>query len=80
MSIRAQRLRKWCSLQAWDLPELVERTRRAVVDHAAIMMLERPDEAVDHINLYLPCTFFMLRSIRCSPRSCAEPRLPCPAA
>ncbi len=67
MSIIAQRLRKWYSSQAWDLPELVERTRRAVVDHAALMVLERPDEAIDHINLYLPCTFFMLRSIRCSP-------------
>lgn len=51
-------------MQAWDLPELIGRTRRAVVDHAARLMLEQPDRPIDHINLYLPCTFFMLRSIR----------------
>ena len=51
-------------VQAWDLPELVERTRKAVVEHAARVELEQPDTPIDHINLYLPCTFFMLRTIR----------------
>ena len=53
-------------MQAWELPELIERTRIVVVEHAMRLTLERPDEAINHINLYLPCTFFMLRSIRCS--------------
>ncbi|CAL5219417.1 g1245 [Coccomyxa viridis] len=56
-------------LKAWDLPELVERTRKAVVEHAARMELEQTDAPIDHINLYLPCTFFMLRSISDLPRA-----------
>ena len=57
-------------MQAWELPELMDRVRSAVVDHAMRLMSERPDEPLSHINLYLPCTFFMLRSIRCGRMSC----------
>ncbi len=51
-------------VQAWDLSELVERVRTAVVQHAMAMVWAQPDVPIDHINLYLPCTFFMLRSVR----------------
>ena len=48
----------------------MDRVRSAVMDHAMRLMSERPDEPISYINLYLPCTFFMLRSIRCSGMSC----------
>jgi hypothetical protein len=51
-------------VQAWDLPELVERVRTVVVEHAMVMAWSQPDVPIDHINLCLPCTFFMLRSVR----------------
>lgn len=51
-------------VQAWDLPELVERVRAVVVEHAMAMAWSQPDVPIDHINLCLPCTFFMLRSVR----------------
>ena len=35
-----------------------------MIEHAARMEQEQPDTPIDHINLYLPCTFFMLRTIR----------------
>ena len=46
----------------------MDRVRGAIVNHAMRLMSERPDEPPSHINLYLPCTFFMLRSIRCGGR------------
>lgn len=50
-------------LKNMDMPELVEKARRAVIDHSAKLL--REDNAMDlnYIVLDLPCTFFMLRSL-----------------
>jgi hypothetical protein len=44
--------------------------RRAVIDHSAKLL--REDNAMDlnYIVLDLPCTFFMLRSLRLLPALC----------
>ena len=47
--------------QAWDVKHLTQMVRRAVRKKAQIAALQRGD----HINVYLPCTFFMLHLPRC---------------
>lgn len=51
-------------LQNLDMPELVEKVRQAVVGHAAKLLKEDPDRDLDVLVLDLPCTFYMLRSLR----------------
>jgi len=50
--------------QVSDLSVLRERAESTVLAHAVNVTASNPDISVDHINLYLPCTFFMLRSER----------------
>lgn len=51
-------------LQNLDMPELIEKARVAVVDKASSILKADPDAKIDYIVLDLPCTFFMLRSLR----------------
>lgn len=51
-------------LQNLDMPELVEKARQAVVGHAAKLLKENPDRDLEYLVLDLPCTFYMLRSVR----------------
>ena len=50
--------------QVSDLSVLRERAESTVLAHAVNVTAGNPEVSVDHINLYLPCTFFMLRSER----------------
>ena len=52
-------------LQNLDMAELVERVRAAVVARAAQLLRKEPDAPVDYLVVDLPCTFFMLRTLRC---------------
>ena len=52
-------------LQSLDMAELVERVRTAVVARAAQLLRKEPDAPVDYLVVDLPCTFFMLRTLRC---------------
>ena len=45
-----------------DMPELIERARRAVMDLASQRLREDHDADVSYVALDLPCTFFMLRT------------------
>ncbi len=60
-------------LQNLDMPELIEKARTAVIQHAMAILKENPDREVDYIVLDFPCTFFMLRALRCIPDS--EPHI-----
>ena len=51
-------------LQNLDMPELIEKARLAVISKAGQVLLADPDSKLDYIVLDLPCTFFMLRSLR----------------
>ena len=51
-------------LKNMDMPELIERARRAVMDLASERLREDHDVDVSYVALDLPCTFFMLRSLR----------------
>ena len=51
-------------LQNLDMPELIEKARLAVVSKASEVLKADPDSRIDYIVLDLPCTFFMLRSLR----------------
>ena len=51
-------------LQNLDMPELIEKARVAVIAHATALHKKDPTRAIDYIVLDLPCTFFMLRSLR----------------
>ena len=69
---RQTRLKAWTLydakhglLQNLDMAELVERVRTAVVARAAQLLRKDPDAPVDYLTVDLPCTFFMLRTLRC---------------
>ena len=51
-------------LQNLDMPELIEKARVAVIAKASAALRANPDRNLDHVVLDLPCTFFMLRSLR----------------
>ena len=51
-------------LRNLDMPELIEKARLAVVGHASKLLQADPDREISYIVLDLPCTFFMLRSLR----------------
>ena len=48
----------------WDLSALQQRVEEAILAHAMNLTTENPNLHVHHINLYLPCTFFMLSTKR----------------
>jgi hypothetical protein len=52
-----------------DMGELVEMARHAVVGRAEELMRQNGSLVVEHVLLDLPCTFFMLRSLRFPPFS-----------
>ena len=69
-------------LRNLDMPELIEKARIAVIGHAAKLLKADPARTIDYIVLDMPCTFFMLRSLRyVLPPSChhlaAPPVVPC---
>ena len=51
-------------MQPRNLSDLIHHVEVEVSEHVANLVEQDPDVSIDHINLYLPCTFFMLRSIR----------------
>ncbi len=51
-------------LQNLDMPELIEKARTAVIQHAMALLKADPDREVDYVVLDFPCTFFMLRALR----------------
>ena len=51
-------------LRNLDMPELIEKARIAVISHAGKLLREDPSRNIDYIVLDMPCTFFMLRSLR----------------
>ena len=51
-------------LRNLDMPELIEKARIAVIGHAAKLLKQDPGRTIDYIVLDMPCTFFMLRSLR----------------
>ena len=51
-------------LQNLDMPELIEKARVAVIGHATALLKAEPQRSIDYVVLDLPCTFFMLRSLR----------------
>lgn len=51
-----------------ELSELVDRARRAIVGKAEELIAAQPDTQPDSIVLDLPCSFFMLRTIRSDSR------------
>ena len=51
-------------LRNLDMPELIEKARIAVISHAAKLLKQDPGRTIDYIVLDMPCTFFMLRSLR----------------
>jgi hypothetical protein len=51
-------------LKNLDMPELIEKARKAVMDHTAQLLRKDPEFDVNYVVLDLPCTFFMLRSLR----------------
>ena len=46
------------------MPELIEKARSAVIGHASKLLREDHGLDVSYVVLELPCTFFMLRSLR----------------
>lgn len=61
-------------LRNLDMPELIEKARIAVIGHAAKLLKQDPGRTIDYIVLDMPCTFFMLRSLR---YACVDPVSPC---
>ena len=57
-------------LRNLDMPELIEKARLAVVGHASKLLQADPDREISYIVLDLPCTFFMLRSLRWGHSAC----------
>ena len=51
-------------LRNLDMPELIEKARVAVIGHAGKLLRANPSRSLDYIVLDMPCTFFMLRSLR----------------
>jgi len=60
-------LRQGVYLKNLDMPELIEKARSAVIGHASKLLREDHGLDVSYIALELPCTFFMLRSLRWAP-------------
>ena len=58
-------------LRNLDMPELIEKARLAVVGHASKLLQADPDREISYIVLDLPCTFFMLRSLRWGRYACS---------
>ena len=59
----------WCRLEGvylkdLDMAELVEMSRAAVVTLASSILKEDPGADLRYLVLDLPCSFFMLRSLR----------------
>ena len=52
------------NVQALNLPELIQMVKTAVLERATQLSLETSSIPIDHINLYLPCTSFMLCTAR----------------
>lgn len=44
----------------------MERVRAAVVARAAQLLRREPDTPVEYLVVDMPCTFFMLRTLRCT--------------
>ena len=63
-------------LKNLDMPELIEKARSAVIGHASKLLREDHGLDVSYIVLDMPCTFFMLRSLRCASLPC-EPHCCC---
>ena len=61
---RRPALRQGVYLKNLDMPELIEKARSAVIGHASKLLREDHGLDVSYIVLELPCTFFMLRSLR----------------
>ena len=55
------------------MAELVDRVRAAAVARAAQLLRTEPDIPVDYLVVDLPCTFFMLRTLRCPPGATIMP-------
>ena len=51
-------------LKNLDMPELIEKARSAVISHASKLLREDHGLDVSYVVLDMPCTFFMLRSLR----------------
>ena len=51
-------------LQHLDMSELVNRARQAVIERAGELLRKDPGVRVEYIVLDLPCTFFMLKTLR----------------
>jgi hypothetical protein len=52
------------NLQNLDMPELIEKARKTVIGHAGKLLQANHELDLDYLVLDLPCTFFMLRSLR----------------
>ena len=52
-------------LQNLDMPQLLQKAHVAIVLKAREMLTANPNRKLPYIVLDLPCTFFMLRSLRC---------------
>lgn len=52
-------------LKNLDMSELLEKVRAAAVNHTEEILRADPKADVPYVVLDLPCTFFMLRSLRC---------------
>jgi hypothetical protein len=57
-------------LRNLDMPELIEKARIAVIGHAGKLLRQDPGRKIDYIVLDMPCTFFMLRSLRYLHKPC----------
>lgn len=57
-------------LRNLDMPELIEKARIAVITHAGKLLQADPARKLEYIVLDMPCTFFMLRSLRFAVHSC----------
>ena len=52
------------ALQSLHLDDMVEKVRRTIMRHAGQLLRQDPNATIDYIVLDLPCTFFMLETIR----------------
>jgi hypothetical protein len=53
-----------CALQSLHLDDMVEKVRSTIMRHAAQLLRQDPNATIDYIVLDLPCTFFMLETLR----------------
>ncbi len=52
------------ALQSLHLDDMVERVRSTTMQHAGKLLRQDPNVTIDYIVLDLPCTFFMLETLR----------------